>query len=70
VLNSRGRKPLFLVAIAVFLIGSALGAFAASMPMLAVFRAFQGIGAGGIRLQDRHSPGHALAMPTTPPTSL
>ncbi len=46
--DTRGRKPLFLAAIAVFLAGSVLCAFAVSMPMLAVFRAFQGIGAGGI----------------------
>lgn len=46
--DTHGRKPLFLAAIAAFLAGSALCAFAASMPMLAAFRAFQGIGAGGI----------------------
>jgi MFS family permease len=46
--DTHGRKPLFLAAIAVFLAGSVLCAFAASMPMLAAFRAFQGIGAGGI----------------------
>lgn len=44
----RGRKPLFLVAIAVFLGGSVLCAFAGSMPMLAAFRAVQGLGAGGV----------------------
>jgi len=46
--DTHGRKPLFLVAIATFLAGSVLCAFAPSMPMLAAFRAFQGIGAGGI----------------------
>jgi EmrB/QacA subfamily drug resistance transporter len=46
--DTHGRKPLFVIAIAVFLAGSVLCAFAVSMPMLAVFRAFQGIGAGGI----------------------
>lgn len=46
--DTHGRKPLFLAAIAVFLAGSALCAFAASMPMLAAFRAVAGIGAGGI----------------------
>jgi EmrB/QacA subfamily drug resistance transporter len=46
--DTHGRKPLFVTAIAVFLAGSVLCAFAASMPMLAAFRAFQGIGAGGI----------------------
>ena len=46
--DTHGRKPLFLAAITVFLTGSVLCAFAASMPMLAAFRAFQGIGAGGM----------------------
>jgi EmrB/QacA subfamily drug resistance transporter len=46
--DTHGRKPLFLAAIAVFLAGSVLCACAASMPMLAAFRAFQGVGAGGI----------------------
>lgn len=46
--DTHGRKPLFLAAIAVFLAGSVLCAFAASMPMLAAFRACQGIGAGGV----------------------
>ncbi|TAM85790.1 MAG: MFS transporter, partial [Jatrophihabitans sp.] len=43
-----GRKPLFLFAIVVFIIGSALCGLATSMYMLAGFRAFQGIGAGGL----------------------
>ena len=43
-----GRKPLFLFAIAVFILGSALCGLATSMYMLAAFRAFQGIGAGGL----------------------
>ena len=46
--DTHGRKPLFLAAIGVFLAGSALCASAGSMPMLAAFRAFQGIGAGGM----------------------
>ena len=46
--DTRGRKPLFLASIAVFLAGSALCAFAVSMPMLAACRAFQGLGAGGM----------------------
>src|ERR1700722_18601720 len=46
--DTHGRKRLFLAAIGVFLAGSALCAFAGSMAMLAAFRAFQGIGAGGI----------------------
>ncbi|MGD9960939.1 MDR family MFS transporter [Nocardioides sp.] len=43
-----GRKKLFMFAITVFIIGSAMCAFATSMYMLAVFRAIQGIGAGGL----------------------
>ena len=43
-----GRKKLFMFAITLFIIGSALCSFATSMYMLAAFRAFQGIGAGGL----------------------
>jgi EmrB/QacA subfamily drug resistance transporter len=43
-----GRKPLFLLAISIFIVGSALCGLARSMYMLAGFRAFQGIGAGGL----------------------
>lgn len=43
-----GRKPLFLVAITVFLIGSITCTFAQSMYELAGFRALQGLGAGGL----------------------
>jgi EmrB/QacA subfamily drug resistance transporter len=43
-----GRKPLFLFAISVFVLGSALCGLSTSMYMLAGFRAFQGIGAGGL----------------------
>jgi EmrB/QacA subfamily drug resistance transporter len=43
-----GRKPLFLTAISIFVIGSLACAFAASMYQLAAFRAVQGLGAGGL----------------------
>ncbi|WP_440712781.1 MDR family MFS transporter [Gordonia sp. FQ] len=43
-----GRKPFFLAAITIFIIGSALCASATSMYQLAAYRAFQGIGAGGL----------------------
>ncbi|QXG77464.1 DHA2 family efflux MFS transporter permease subunit [Modestobacter sp. L9-4] len=43
-----GRRPFYLFAIAVFVIGSALCGFANSMYELAAFRAIQGIGAGGL----------------------
>jgi EmrB/QacA subfamily drug resistance transporter len=43
-----GRKPFFMLAISIFILGSALCGLAQSMYMLAAFRAFQGIGAGGL----------------------
>ncbi|MGQ0573216.1 MAG: MDR family MFS transporter [Pseudonocardia sp.] len=43
-----GRKPLFLTAISIFIVGSAACAFATSMYQLAAFRAIQGLGAGGL----------------------
>jgi EmrB/QacA subfamily drug resistance transporter len=43
-----GRKPFFLVAISLFVLGSALCGTAGSMYQLAGYRAFQGLGAGGL----------------------
>ncbi|WP_031468423.1 MFS transporter, partial [Sciscionella sediminilitoris] len=43
-----GRKPFFLAAISIFVIGSIACTFSTSMYMLAAFRALQGIGAGGL----------------------
>jgi EmrB/QacA subfamily drug resistance transporter len=43
-----GRKRLFMLSIVIFVAGSALCGTATSMYELAAFRAFQGIGAGGI----------------------
>jgi EmrB/QacA subfamily drug resistance transporter len=43
-----GRKPLFLTAISIFLVGSAACTFATSMYQLAAFRGIQGLGAGGV----------------------
>jgi EmrB/QacA subfamily drug resistance transporter len=43
-----GRKQFFMLAITLFVIGSALCGLAQSMYMLAAFRAFQGLGAGGL----------------------
>jgi EmrB/QacA subfamily drug resistance transporter len=44
-----GRRPLFIIAISIFLLGSILsGLFANTMYELAAFRAIQGLGAGGL----------------------
>src|SRR5438105_3565744 len=43
-----GRRSLFLVAITIFLIGSALSGLAQSMTQLILFRGLQGLGAGGM----------------------
>src|SRR4029450_1756029 len=42
------RKPLFIVAITIFLVGSALCGLAQNMVQLVIFRAIQGVGAGGL----------------------
>jgi MFS family permease len=44
-----GRRPVLLVGIAVFLVGSLLCGLAWSMPSLIVFRLVQGVGAGAIQ---------------------
>lgn len=43
-----GRKPLFITAISLFILGSALSGAATSMYTLAGYRAIQGLGAGGL----------------------
>jgi EmrB/QacA subfamily drug resistance transporter len=43
-----GSKPLFVVAIGIFLLGSVLCGLAWNMPGLIAFRAVQGVGAGGL----------------------
>lgn len=43
-----GRRPFFIFAISVFLLGSALSGLSQSMYQLALFRGVQGIGAGGL----------------------
>lgn len=45
-----GRKSVFLFAIVVFVIGSGLAGWSRSMDELIVFRAIQGIGAGGLMI--------------------
>ena len=43
-----GRKPMFMIGIVIFLVGSALSGLSQSMAMLILFRAIQGIGAGSL----------------------
>ncbi|QJU56216.1 MDR family MFS transporter [Herbiconiux sp. KACC 21604] len=43
-----GRRPLYIIAIAIFLVGSLLAGIATNMYELAIFRAIQGLGAGGL----------------------
>jgi EmrB/QacA subfamily drug resistance transporter len=43
-----GRKPLFMIAITIFLVGSMLCGLAQNMVELVIFRAVQGVGAGGL----------------------
>ncbi len=48
-----GRKPTFLVAIALFLLGSALTGFAQSMETFILFRFIQGLGGGGLIISSQ-----------------
>jgi EmrB/QacA subfamily drug resistance transporter len=43
-----GRKPIFMIGIGIFLVGSALSGLSQNMPMLIGFRGLQGIGAGSL----------------------
>lgn len=45
----RGRKPIMLLGVGLFVVGSILCGFAWSMPALIVFRLVQGLGAGAIQ---------------------
>jgi EmrB/QacA subfamily drug resistance transporter len=56
-----GRRPLFIFAIVVFVIGSILASFSTSMVELAVFRAIQGLGAGGLMSMPLAIMGDMLA---------
>ncbi len=58
-----GRRPLFIIGISIFLIGSLLSAFATSMFMLAGFRAVQGVGAGALMSLPLAIMGDILAPP-------
>jgi EmrB/QacA subfamily drug resistance transporter len=63
-----GRKRVFLVGAALFLIGSLLCGFAHTMPVLVAFRTLQGIGAGGVQpvattiVGDLYSPAERARM--------
>jgi EmrB/QacA subfamily drug resistance transporter len=43
-----GRRPLFIIAITIFLVGSIASGFSTTIFQLAAFRAIQGLGAGGL----------------------
>lgn len=45
-----GRKPLYILAIILFLIGSTIGALAQNMGMMILARGVQGLGAGGLMI--------------------
>ena len=45
-----GRKPLLLIGIAIFMVGSVVGGLAQDMPILIAGRAIQGAGGGGLML--------------------
>src|SRR5271156_101696 len=45
----KGRKPIMLLGIAIFLVGSILAGFAWSMPSMIAFRLIQGVGAGAVQ---------------------
>ncbi|GAA4137173.1 MDR family MFS transporter [Leifsonia shinshuensis] len=56
-----GRRPLFIIAIGIFIVGSILASFSTSMLELAAFRAIQGLGAGGLMSMPLAIMGDMLA---------
>ncbi len=56
-----GRRPLFVFAIGIFIVGSILSSFSTSMVELAGFRALQGLGAGGLMSMPLAIMGDMLA---------
>src|ERR1700712_6122889 len=44
-----GRKPTYQVSVAIFLLGSALSGLSRTFGQLVLFRAMQGLGAGGVQ---------------------
>jgi EmrB/QacA subfamily drug resistance transporter len=55
-----GRKPLLLVAIVIFLVGSALCGIAQNMPELIACRALQGLGGGGLMVTTMAAVGDII----------
>jgi EmrB/QacA subfamily drug resistance transporter len=56
-----GRRPLFIIAISLFIIGSLLAGLSTSMYELAAFRGIQGLGAGGLMALPLATIGDILA---------
>jgi EmrB/QacA subfamily drug resistance transporter len=56
-----GRRPLFVIAIFIFIAGSIFASFSTSMIELAAFRAIQGLGAGGLMSMPLAIMGDMLA---------
>ena len=59
--DTHGRKPMFFVAIGIFLIGSTLCGLAHTMGELILFRAVQGLGAGGLLTLSQTTIGDLVA---------
>jgi EmrB/QacA subfamily drug resistance transporter len=59
--DTYGRKPLFFVAVGIFLAGSMLCGLSRDMTQLIVFRAVQGLGAGGLITLSQTTVGDLLA---------
>src|SRR5262245_53367181 len=59
--DTYGRRPLFFVAVGVFLLGSVLCGLSRNMGQLIVFRAVQGLGAGGLITLSQTTVGDLLA---------
>src|SRR5215469_15220382 len=55
-----GRKIVLQVALAIFLVGSALCGAAQSLPMLIAFRALQGLGGGGLIVSAQAAVGDVV----------
>ena len=56
-----GRRPLFIIAIVIFIVGSIAASFSTSMIELSAFRAIQGLGAGGLMSMPLAIMGDILA---------